>query len=55
MYGKFYPIIEGADPRYQHYVLLFVVVWLNTVGPREQLLHQIFGACCQEKKKSKSE
>jgi hypothetical protein len=42
MYSKFYPIIEGADPRYQHYILLFVVVWLNTVGPQQKLLHKIF-------------
>jgi hypothetical protein len=50
MYSSFYPIIEGADPRYQHFVLLFVVIWLNTVGPQEKLLHKIYAITKQDER-----
>ena len=29
----YYPIVGGVDPRYQHYFLLGLSLWLVTIGP----------------------
>lgn len=34
----FYPIINNADPKYQHFFLMGLVGWLYTVGPRRNLV-----------------
>lgn len=37
IYANRYPIVEGADPKYQHIMLLSICAWLNTVGPKKCL------------------
>jgi hypothetical protein len=33
----FYPILGGVDPRYQHYFMLGLSLWLITVGAHKGL------------------
>ena len=37
IYADRYPIIMDADPKYQHFMLLGIIGWLNTVGPKKSL------------------
>ena len=41
IYANRYPIIEGADPKYQHIMLLCIIAWLNTVGPKDSLFNSL--------------